>query len=416
MYKDEFGHMRWGRVAIHFIYLTVVILAVFAGFVYEEVRDTLKTTHHTVNVQNIREEAVDISEGEPLNVLLLGKDGANSEEGEGQRTDTLMIVSVNPEEGITRMLSIPRDTYTYIDGQPGPDKINHAYAFGGPGLTIQAVQEFLDIPIDYYAEVDMSGLVEIIDGMGGIEITSPLTFNYDDPTSHRKDISNYGNNTQFNRGETRHANGYEAMCFARMRYDDPRGEMGRQDRQKLVIKAMLDKLISFDSDTEYREILKVVAKFVKTDFDLTQALKVYPKYVDALEKFEKVEFSYIEDLNIDGIYYLYIPLAPRVKAANEMRSLSHLDRITASQLVDPLGAIDPGETSVTRANTVVLNQYPSAQGEDLEYLYETQGYIQQIRQEEYYVPAAPATYYEEPYYNYQVAPYHQEVAPQEYIQ
>jgi LCP family protein required for cell wall assembly len=86
-------------------------------------------------------------------------------------------------------LSIPRDSYAEIVGYSDVydyygdyyDKMNHAYAFGGTEMSINTVQEFLNIPIDYYVEVNFDGLVDIVDAVGGIEITSPLTFDFYGP-------------------------------------------------------------------------------------------------------------------------------------------------------------------------------------------------------------------------------------------
>ena len=388
MYKDAYGNFRWKRLIAHLAFAVLVVLAVIFGTIYEDVKEALESTRHIVETKQIREKAVDMSKGEPLNILLLGTDGETgkeAEEGESQRSDTIMIVSVNPEAGTTRMLSIPRDTYTVIEGvEVSPDKINHAFALGGAELVIDTVQEFLDLPIDYYAEINMGGFTELIDALGGIEVTSPLTFNY--------------RGTQFVKGETREVDGVKAMNFARMRYDDPQGEMGRQDRQKIVIKGIMDKLLSFGSDQHYQEILQVVAQNIRTNFDLSQALTIYPKYLNAVNHLEKVEFASFEDLMIDGIYYLYIPLSARVKASNELRTHAGLGPTMAKHLIDPLGNIE-SDQKVTRTSSFVLNQYPTGDAQDIERIEETQSNVQEARQEEHYVPAAPGIYQGQPNYS-----------------
>ncbi|HJF17103.1 MAG TPA: LCP family protein, partial [Globicatella sulfidifaciens] len=283
----------------------VILLAVGLGLfikVNSDINELKKSVVvEDISVNKLRDKEAEVDEGEPLNILLLGTDANNLERTEDQgfvsRSDTIMIVSLNPQTQTTKMLSIPRDTLSFIEGYDEPEKINHAYAYGGIETAIDTIQAFLNIPIDYYAVLDMSGLEELIDAIGGIEVTSPLTFTY--------------RGTQFKKGETREVNGVKAMNFARMRYDDPEGEVGRQNRQKMVIKAIMDKLLSLNAVTYYPQILQVVAKNVKTNFDLTTILSVYPKYVSALNNISAIEFDEMQPLYLDDIFYFNIPVSAR---------------------------------------------------------------------------------------------------------
>src|SRR5699024_5157813 len=158
------------------------------------------------NVQNIRDTNVQITEGDPINVLVVGTDGgAERQEDDGyvSRSDTLMLINLNPETGTTKMVSIPRDTITNIDGQDEPDKINHSYAYSETDLIIDTLKEFLQVTIDYYFVVNMNGLSEMIDVIGEIEIESPLSFEY--------------RGTEFHEGARREVDDVKAMNFARMR-------------------------------------------------------------------------------------------------------------------------------------------------------------------------------------------------------
>ena len=120
-----------------------------------------------------------------------------------------------------QLLSIPRDTYTEIVGMKTYDKINHAYAYGQAKMAINSVEKLFDTNIDFYMEINMSGLMEFVDAVGGIEVTSPLTFTYE--------------GRSFEEGKTELLDGESALRFARMRYDDPEGDYGRQKRQRIVI-------------------------------------------------------------------------------------------------------------------------------------------------------------------------------------
>ncbi|MDO4432602.1 MAG: LCP family protein [Aerococcaceae bacterium] len=373
---------RWFLKALGLV--VVLVLGLFVK-VYLDVQHTLASIQAPVQIQSTREKKVDVTKGEPLNILLIGVDSDSQarkeQEGYISRSDTLMIVSLNPQTRATKLLSIPRDTYTRIEGEVYPDKINHAYAYGGVELTIDTVQKYLDVPIDYYAVINMAGLVDLIDAIGGIEVTSPLTFTY--------------RGTGFVKGETRLVNGVKAMNFARMRYDDPEGEVGRQNRQKLVIKAVIDKVLTLDSLTQYPKLLEVLSRNLKTNFDTTQLLSVVPNYLPALEQIGSVKFDTLEDLYIGDGFYFYIPMEARVRVANDIRQHTHLSPITASNLVDPL--TDELTAQATKTNKIVINQYPTDLTEEqLERLLRTQDAVQAARETEYYAPA---------YYEYYEAPF-----------
>lgn len=373
------------RRALKILGISLFVLLTLIGAlivkIYSDINELKKSVVvETVNVETIREKEVEIDKGEPLNVLIIGTDSNNlertTENGYVSRSDAIMIVSLNPELKTTKILSIPRDALTLIEGQDGPDKINHAYAYGGIELSIDTIQKYLNIPIDYYAVLDMSGLEQLIDAVGGIEVTSPLTFEY--------------RGTQFKAGETREVNGVKAMNFARMRYDDPEGEVGRQNRQKLVIKAILDKLLSLNAINYYPAILQVVAKNVRTNFDLTSILSVYPKYISALDNVRALQFDTIQDLYLDGVFYFNIPVASRVKISNELRTHTNLPMITVSTLIDPL---ENSETQFTKTRGIVLNQYPSGLTQaQLDEINAAQQIVEEARSSEYYY-VQPQPYY-----------------------
>lgn len=374
------------------LFIVVVVIGIYIKVNSDINQLTESIVVEDVSIRKIRDKDAEVDKGEPLNILLLGTDANDlertEEEGYISRSDTIMIVSLNPQTQTTKMLSIPRDTLAYIDGIEEPDKINHAYAFGGIESAIETVQNYLNLPIDYYAVLDMSALEDLIDAIGGIEVKSPLTFTY--------------RGTQFKEGETREVNGVKAMNFARMRYDDPEGEVGRQNRQKIVIKAIMDKLLSLNAVTYYPAILQVVAENVKTNFDLTTILSVYPKYVDALKNMSAIQFDDMQPLYLDEIFYFNIPLTSRVKVSNELRSHTNMDPIQISTLRDP---IESNENNFIKTETIVMNQYPNGlTDEEIAEINASQESLQKIRDLESSYIEPPVNYnnevptYTEPVY------------------
>ncbi|MBD3949301.1 LCP family protein [Tuanshanicoccus lijuaniae] len=370
MFKNKKGKISILKILMVLLFVGVIASAGLFYKIRHDINALKQTVVEEVDIKPMREKKVEVEKGDPINILLLGTDSNSKErqesEGYVSRSDTIMIVSLNPETQSTKMLSIPRDTLTHIDGYDEPDKINHAYAFGGVKLSIDTVQKFLNIPIDYYAVVDMSALEELIDAIGGIEVTSPLTFTY--------------RGTNFKKGETRKVNGVKAMNFARMRYDDPQGEIGRQNRQKIVIKAIVDKLLSVKSVSYYTQLLNVVAKNVRTNFDFSTLISIYPKYVAALNNISAIQFEKFQEIYFNDIFYFYISMSDRLKVANELRQHTQLPVITASALKDPLSDSDK---PVTKTTTIVMNQYPSGMSQaEIDEINEAQQRVQTIRQQE----------------------------------
>lgn len=165
-----------------------------------------------------------MTENEPFSALILGVDERQGDQG---RSDTMIVLTVNPELATTKMLSIPRDTYTELVGTNSKDKINHAYAYGGVKMAVSSVEELLDIPIDYVAKINMESFVEIVDIVGGIEVDNAFEFFYEDEN--------------FPVGQLE-LDGEKALKYVRMRYDDPEGDFGRQNRQKQVIQQVLKRV------------------------------------------------------------------------------------------------------------------------------------------------------------------------------
>ena len=87
-----------------------------------------------------------------------------------------MVITLNPKNNSMKTVSIPRDTYTEIVGKGKSDKINHAYAFGGVDMSVATVEKFLNVPINYYIEVNMEGFKDIVDAVGGVDVNNDLEF------------------------------------------------------------------------------------------------------------------------------------------------------------------------------------------------------------------------------------------------
>src|SRR4051812_16483771 len=147
----------------------------------------------------------------------------------GQRTDTIMIVYL-PPGGKPALISVPRDSYVDIP-KNGKNKINAAYAFGGPELLVQTVEQNTGLRMDGYMEIGFGGFVNIIDALGGIRMCLPSAIN--DRDSH----------IDLPKG-CQNLSGTEALGYVRMRKADPLGDLGRVQRQREMLAAVADKAAS----------------------------------------------------------------------------------------------------------------------------------------------------------------------------
>ena len=309
---------------IFFIVLAATLITVSGAYIRARLAKVENAIHQEVETVNLREK--EITDNDSFSVLLLGIDnGAYGRGTEVGRSDTMLVVTVNEKLGKTTIVSIPRDSYTEIVGYGTNDKINHAYAFGQEKMSINSIQNMLNIPIDYYVTVDMGGLMGLVDAVGGLDITPVLTFTYEGES--------------FTEGVDRHVDGEAALRYARMRYDDPEGDMGRQKRQQYVIQKLVEKLLNITSVTRYEEILKTLENSVRTNFTLDKLLSVKNNYPKALKNFESDKISGSGTM-IGGIYYFVVPEDERLRISNLLRENLEL------QKVDSLKHIETNETQI----------------------------------------------------------------------
>ena len=254
---------------------------------------------------SLRDKNVNLDDGDPFTIALFGVD-SNAERnanGGGQRSDTIMVLSVNPEKKTTEIVSIPRDTQADIVGKGTTEKINHAYAYGGPDMAVKSLEKLLNVPIDHYATIDMDGMQDMVDTVGGITVTSNATFSYD--------------GYQFTEGERSKMDGKEAMAFIRSRKEDGAGgDFGRQERQQLVIQGLANKLTSVSSITHFNSLMNHVEDNVKTDLSVGELNKVRSNYKDANDNVNRHQLEGQGGIQDDGLYYF----VPSENSLNEIET------------------------------------------------------------------------------------------------
>ncbi|MFD4705107.1 LytR family transcriptional regulator [Gottfriedia sp. NPDC058432] len=276
----------------------------YAYSIYHNVNKTTDAIYKDIKKTDKRKEEVNVEKKEPFSLLLLGVDHRPGDKG---RSDSMIVMTVNPNTHTTKMVSIPRDTRTEIVGKGKEDKINHAYAFGGIQMSVDTVENFLNIPIDYYLEVNMEGFKDIVEAVGGVDVNNDLDFTYD--------------GVHFTKGPI-HLNGVDALKFSRMRKLDPRGDFGRELRQREILEAVIKQGASISSLTNYQSILQAIQKNVVTNITLSDMVSIQKDYREAAQNISKTQVQG-EGKMIDKIYYFIVSQQEKDSISNDLRQ--HLE-------------------------------------------------------------------------------------------
>lgn len=175
-------------------------------------------------------------------------------------SDTMLLIRFDPSNQSLSVLSLPRDTRTYVDGL-GNTKLNEANYYGGAALSAKSIQELLGgVPIDRYVRINVQGVEKLVDALGGVTLYVPQDMKYTDESQHL-----YIN---LQEGE-QHLDGDEALQFLRFRYD-AYGDIGRVQRQQMFMRAMVEQALSPSTLTRIPQILSVVQENVDTNLTVEE--------------------------------------------------------------------------------------------------------------------------------------------------
>ena len=250
-----------GIYAAYLFYATVRDLVAHAQLGTPVLPNTEQGQVTDENLPNIAQERV--------NILLLGTDKRAQEQGPS-RTDTMIVVTVDPQSNTAGMLSIPRDLWVSIPNY-SEGRINTAhflgesydYPGGGPALAKKTVQYALGIPVHYYVRVNFEGFEKLVDAIGGITIDVEEAIHDDEYPD-----GNYGYMTIDIPAGMQHMDGKTALQYARARHGGT--DFVRSERQQQVVKAIRDKVLRLDIPlTRIPEMLRIVGGSVQTDLSLS---------------------------------------------------------------------------------------------------------------------------------------------------
>ncbi|SMS13637.1 LCP family protein [Levilactobacillus zymae] len=312
---DHNSHFKTPAVHPHrpMLWIIVAILLVFlsGGLAYgyqawSSAKKTFSQTYESSNISKSRNVSSVLKKNKPFSILMLGTDTGALGRSDVGRTDTIMVATINPDTETAYLTSIPRDTRVTVGSGANASiqKINAAYTIGGPSTAVQTVEDLLDIPIDFYAIINMGGLEKMVNAVGGVDVVPPLTFKY-----AQADVK---------KGGKIHLNGKQALSYSRMRYDDPQGDYGRQKRQRQVLQKLVVKAAGLTSITRYQQILTSLNGNLKTDLSFDDLMQIRAKYGDASHHI-KSETLQGQDAMIDGLSY-QVPTTKELKrVSNHIR-------------------------------------------------------------------------------------------------
>ena len=226
---------------------------------------------------------------EPYYVLLLGSDAREGDTA--SRSDTMILVRVDANVGKATLVSIPRDTKVEIEGH-GTQKINAAYAFGGPAGAVEAVEKMSGIEISHYAEIHFDELEKAVDQLGGIWVDVPVSSNQTG-SSH----SQY----QFDAGMQK-MTGEQALVFARERYGYNEGDFQRAENQRIVVQSLADAVLSLPP-TDLPGTVQSLANCISTDYSLNELIELAQTFQGAEHYYFYSAMVPSTTKTIDGVSY-----------------------------------------------------------------------------------------------------------------
>lgn len=234
---------------------------------------------------------------EPVNdnisVLFVGIDDSE-QRGQGDtnsRSDALMLATLNNKSKTVKLVSIPRDSYVYIDEVGYKDKITHAHAYGGTRASIETVEDLLEVPVDYYVKMNFDAFIDVIDALGGIEAEVPYKLLEKDENDQRT--------VQLEPG-LQELNGREALALARTRKLDNDIERGK--RQQMILSSIIKKASSASSFTKYGDVIEAVGDNMKTDLTFDEMKSFFEYIKGGIPQIDTLTLDGYDDMST-GTYY-----------------------------------------------------------------------------------------------------------------
>ena len=277
-----------GKIILRVFIVILLILAILAGIAFALIKNKLSK----MQLEKIDEKAIGISAeieeelAEYRNIALFGIDSRADDYGLGNRSDTIIIASINQKTKDIKLISVYRDTYMQVkeNGNEVLDKVTHAYSYGGAQNALKSLNTNLDLNISEYVTVNFDSMVDVIQALGGITInvqSEEINYinKYIDETSRVSKVSS----TYITNSGNQVLDGVQAVSYARVRYTAG-GDYKRAERARTVIDAMIKKAKTL-SISELNKLADTILPEIRTNITANEILGLIP----SLSSFNIVE-------------------------------------------------------------------------------------------------------------------------------
>ncbi|EGQ2954339.1 LCP family protein [Staphylococcus pseudintermedius] len=249
---------------------------------------------------------------QPISILFLGIDDSstrrqNGQNAENARTDAMILSTMNPDKHQIRLVSIPRDTLSYIPEVGYYDKITHAHAYGGPEASMRTVEANLNVPVDYYVRINMEAFAKTVDELGGIEYDVPYDLN--EPNTMDK------GRIKLKKGKQQ-LNGDEVLAVTRTRKQD--SDLKRGQRQMEVLKILFKKAQDTKSLHKLDDIIEIVGKNSKHNLSYSEIKALATNYLANDVDIQSQQLKGENEL-LNGIYYINPDVDNLIETSNTLR-------------------------------------------------------------------------------------------------
>lgn len=299
---------KWSKKKIILCSLIAIVLVVvgFMGISIFQTLGKMNTTKIDKDDQavGINRETSEKLDKDTINIGFFGLD--QRVKGEASRSDSTMVLSIDKKYNKIKLTSIMRDSYVNIDGH-GQDKLNHAYAFGGPQLAIKTLNTNYGLNIRDFVAVNFADLSKIIDELGGVEIEIK-NYEVNMVNEYIQDVAKVTGlkGTPLNGAGKQNLSGVQAVGYSRVRYVG-NGDFERTERQRTVLTALFNKIKS-SGISEYPSLVNKLLSFVDTSMSAVDIIKIGTSALtNGITNLEQERFpmdGYCKDATINGVWYL----------------------------------------------------------------------------------------------------------------
>lgn len=302
-----------GIILLILVIFTIIVIA-FGYFFIKSKLNKMQQVEINVNELNVS-DVIEQNLHSYRNVAIYGVDSRDSSLGKGNRSDCIIIASINNSTKEIKLISVYRDTYVNIEDY-GLDKITHAYSYGGPELALKTLNENLDLNITEFVTVNFDALADAINSIGGVDINieeDEIQYlnNYLAETSkvtglETKKVTSTGLQT---------LDGVQAVAYSRIRYTEG-GDYKRTERMRTVIEAMFDK-IKTKSLSEINNLLDQLLPEIYTNLEPSEIISLAPTILQ-YDISESIGWPYnVKGITTDRWYGVPVTLEENVKQLHE---------------------------------------------------------------------------------------------------